>query len=107
MESNQPMNGLPNNMLLNIKNNRVIRFIYALFWHIVSGFPTCNKQQIQERYDICKQCIEFNKTKSICNICGCNLSNHKEFMNKLAWADQECPVGKWLTIETKDKPQNS
>ena len=40
-------------------------------------------------------CEEFNKEYSICNICGCNLNNKKEFFNKLAWADQECPAGKW------------
>jgi uncharacterized paraquat-inducible protein A len=81
-----------------INITRIFRFFYALFWHVVSGFPTCNKQQINYRYNICISCNEFNKEKSICNICGCNLSNRKEFMNKLAWADQECPEGKWLQI---------
>jgi hypothetical protein len=27
--------------------------------------------------------------------CGCNINNKKIFMNKLAWADQKCPLGKW------------
>lgn len=81
-----------------INHNKVLRFIYALFWHVVSGFPTCTHEQINSRFNICKQCEHFNNTKMICNICGCNLSKNKEFMNKLAWADQECPVQKWLQI---------
>lgn len=28
-------------------------------------------------------------------MCGCNVNNKKIFLNKLAWADQECPLGKW------------
>jgi uncharacterized paraquat-inducible protein A len=92
------MNGLLNNMLPNIKNMRIIRFIYALFWHVLTGFPTCTQQQIEQRYSICLSCDKFNSTKSICGVCGCNLSNRKEFMNKLAWADQQCPEDKWLSI---------
>lgn len=77
---------------------RIFRFLYSLFWHIISGFPTCSKQEILNRYAICIVCDKFNSKKSICNICGCNLSNRKEFMNKLAWADQECPENKWSSI---------
>ena len=75
---------------------KVLRFFYALFWHCVKGFPTCNKIEILERYNICIRCEEYNKEESICNVCGCNLSNRREFMNKLAWADSECPIEKWL-----------
>lgn len=81
---------------------KIFRFIYALFWHIIEGFPTCSKQEIIDRYQICISCDKFNATKSICNVCGCNLSNRKEFMNKLAWADQQCPERKWLLI-TKNR----
>lgn len=28
-------------------------------------------------------------------MCGCNVNRKKVFLNKLAWADQECPLGKW------------
>jgi hypothetical protein len=31
-------------------------------------------------------------------VCGCNLSSRKIFMNKLAWADQKCPLDKWVAI---------
>jgi hypothetical protein len=31
-------------------------------------------------------------------VCGCAISNKKIFLNKLAWADQECPIGKWKKL---------
>jgi hypothetical protein len=34
-------------------------------------------------------------------VCGCNLNKKQIFMNKLAWADQECPVGKWGSLIKK------
>jgi len=74
----------------------IFRFLYAFFWHCIEGFPTCNKEEILERFNICLKCEEYNSKNSTCNECGCNLSNRKEFMNKLAWADQECPLKKWL-----------
>lgn len=35
--------------------------------------------------EINKQCLE----------CGCNITNKRQFMNKLAWSDQKCPLDKW------------
>jgi hypothetical protein len=43
-------------------------------------------------------CSDFNKERSECNICGCAISKKSKFLNKLAWADQECPAGKWPKI---------
>lgn len=80
---------------------RVITFIKALFWHIYSGSPKSTKTEILNRYLICKLCEEFNSDKNQCNVCGCNINLKKQFLNKLAWADQKCPIGKWDVI-TKD-----
>jgi hypothetical protein len=41
----------------------------------------------------------YNKEDSTCMMCGCNVNNKKIFMNKLAWADQECPDKKWLKVK--------
>ncbi len=74
---------------------RISNFIKSLSFHIWAGFPKCNQKQISNRLDICLSCEDFSKEYSMCNICGCNITDKKEFFNKLAWADQECPVGKW------------
>jgi hypothetical protein len=77
---------------------RITTFLKSLFFHIYSGFPKASLNEISDRYAICQACEDFNTLESMCNICGCNISNKKIFLNKLAWADQECPKQKWLKI---------
>lgn len=80
---------------------RVKTFLKSLFWHIYSGSPKSTQEEIIYRYSICLSCNDFNNQKQQCNICGCAINKRKIFMNKLAWADQECPAGKWSKIERK------
>ncbi len=77
---------------------RIKTFLKSLFFHVYSGFPKANMQEIKNRYSICLSCEYFDPKESQCTICGCNLSQKKVFLNKLAWADQECPEGKWHKI---------
>jgi hypothetical protein len=71
-------------------------FIKSLFWHISSGLPKSTQKEIDYRWNICLNCdAGFDAVNSQCIICGCNLSNKRVFLNKLAWADQECPLKKW------------
>lgn len=39
--------------------------------------------------------IQKTGIKASCKLCGCNLSDKKVFLNKLAWKDQKCPADKW------------
>jgi hypothetical protein len=59
------------------------------------GFPKSSKEQILFRYGICAACEYFDDKESQCLYCGCNINTKKIFMNKLAWADQKCPIDKW------------
>lgn len=74
---------------------RIVNFLKALFWHIYSGSPKSSKALIMQRYGICCGCDFFDDTTSQCLQCGCNIKTKKIFMNKLAWADQKCPLNKW------------
>lgn len=74
-------------------------FLKSLFWHIYSGFPKSDISTIKYRYNICIQCNSFDANKKCCNECGCLLSSKKRFMNKLAWADQSCPLSKWQALD--------
>ena len=80
-------------------SRKILTFLKALFWQINAGFPKATSDEIRDRLNICMSCEYMEKTKSQCLMCGCNLSNKKIFMNKLAWADQECPVQKWKKIK--------
>jgi len=77
---------------------RLQTFLKSLFFHVWNGFPKTTQSEILDRYSICMDCSDFNRHKSECNICGCAISKKSKFLNKLAWADQECPAGKWPKI---------
>jgi hypothetical protein len=77
---------------------RLKTFFKSLFFHIKSGLPKANQSEIIYRYNICLSCEEFDSIKSQCSVCGCNVNKKSQFLNKLAWADQECPQGKWQKI---------
>lgn len=75
---------------------RIKTFIKALLFHIGAGFPKSSQALIDYRLSICNQCDRLDKVNQECMECGCSISNKKIFFNKLAWADQECPMKKWL-----------
>jgi hypothetical protein len=74
---------------------KILNFLRALFWHIYTGFPKSSKKLIMKRYGICSVCEFFDDKKTQCLQCGCNINTKKIFLNKLAWADQKCPINKW------------
>lgn len=76
--------------------NRLITFCKALYFHIGNGLPKANSAQILYRYQICQLCDRYEN--KYCLECGCNVNDKSIFLNKLAWADQECPLGKWNKI---------
>lgn len=78
---------------------RLRTFLKSLFWHIHSGLPKSSQEIINYRYNICTSCNSYDEVNSQCLECGCNLSNKKRFLNKLAWADQQCPIGKWTKVD--------
>lgn len=73
----------------------------SLLFHVYRGFPKSTLDEIHSRYAICNGCSEFDSKRSECSICGCTINKRKTFLNKLAWADQECPLGKWQKISGK------
>ena len=77
---------------------RLQTFLKSLLFHVWNGFPKTTQSEILDRYSICIICDKFNRQKSECGVCGCAISKKSKFLNKLAWADQECPEGKWLKI---------
>jgi len=69
--------------------------------HVAKGMPTCTQEEIDQRLDICRGCKWFKG--GTCLKCGCACVKNKKFLNKLAWADQECPIGKWGKVEKNEK----
>lgn len=80
---------------------KLYNFTRSFWFHVWSGFPKCTNIEILDRHNICVRCDKFDEKKQQCLVCGCNLSTKRIFMNKLAWSDQECPIGKWHKISRK------
>tara|TARA_B100000519_G_scaffold195450_1_gene200517 strand:- start:410 stop:670 length:261 start_codon:yes stop_codon:yes gene_type:complete len=76
---------------------RVRNFTMALVKHAKNGAPKASQEVIDERLAICELCPHFQGQH--CNKCGCACKGNRVFLNKLAWADQECPIGKWKAVE--------
>lgn len=74
-------------------------FFKSLFFHIARGLPKSTQQQIDYRFTICCECSSYDFLNKECLECGCNINRKKIFMNKLAWADQHCPLNKWDAIK--------
>ncbi len=86
---------------------RLKNFTKAAISHVTAGNPTCTQEQIDARYKICADCplfIRHGNEAGICSHpkCGCNITREQIFLNKLGWADQSCPIGKWGPIENKE-----
>jgi hypothetical protein len=73
-------------------------FLKSLFWHISRGLPKSSQQIINQRFQICQNCDKYDSIDKQCLVCGCNINNKSIFLNKLAWADQMCPLNKWNAI---------
>ena len=81
---------------------RAINFAGALATHLSTGMKTVSEQIKNDRYTTCRACHLFklfNETTGdgACTHgkCGCSVNPGDDFLNKIAWADQECPISKW------------
>lgn len=80
-----------------------VKYTQAVFTWITSGKPTRTATEIQERFDICRNCEHFEEIprkpwRGRCGVCGCYLGRHvKKFIigNKIAMRTEKCPEGKW------------
>ena len=69
---------------------RLKNFAKASVKHAANGFKRTPNDILETRKAECAKC-EHNNGKT-CNKCGCQLVG---WPNKLEWANESCPVGKW------------
>lgn len=80
---------------------RIQNFTISAVKHAAAGNPKVPEHIMKERLAICKECPLFkpndNDVGGVCthSTCGCNIKDNMEYLNKLAWADQKCPVDRW------------
>lgn len=83
---------------------KAANFTRAAVGHVKAGRPVATDEQVAERFAICQGCRLFNATsegQGTCNhpSCGCDLKRVGiGGKNKLRWADQKCPIGRWSSV---------
>lgn len=97
--------GVPDVPKLPPLRKRLANFTKAAIEHAKAGSPTCTQEQIDARYAICVSCHLYIPDADNPEIghcahadCGCGISKVAGYVKKLAWADQSCPIGKWLSL---------
>lgn len=76
---------------------QAMNFAASAAKHIAAGAPRCTQEQIDARFAICQQCEHFDG--KACRKCGCPVVRERQFISKLSWAGEKCPVGKWGPVE--------
>ena len=75
---------------------RVVNFAAAVSQHVAAGAPMASAEDVAARFAICQTCQFFDG--KACTQCGCPVVRERQFLSKLSWADQACPVDKWPAI---------
>jgi len=88
---------------------RLKNFSVAAIGHVLGGCPTSTQDEIDARLAACQNCPgrhfapePDNPDLGICTHpdCGCRAGRQARFLNKLAWSDQQCPIGAWPAQQT-------
>lgn len=81
---------------------QVANFARAVASHIATGMGKVSAEILEQRLSICALCDKRTvdaEGRDRCSICGCPLVGGATGTGgKAEWADQECPLGKWVAI---------
>lgn len=85
-------------------------FTKAIVSHVLAGMPKASDEVIEQRFSICKACQWFkadidDPEQGICKQvhCGCSIKSvGRTGLNKLALANEACPIGKWKACANID-----
>lgn len=72
---------------------KVKNFSQSLFNHTTNKFKMADDKEIERRFKICESC-EFLKNQS-CLQCGCPINRTRNYISKLSWDSEKCPIDKW------------
>lgn len=88
---------------------RLVNFSLAAIKHVMASMPTCTEEEISHRYAVCRGCELYRPSEDNPDVgrclhktCGCTVSQESRFVSKLAWRDQDCPLGKWPELPPQE-----
>lgn len=73
--------------------------------HVAAGMPQASEEEVARRFAVCQACEHFDG--KACRQCGCPIVREKQFVSKLSWANEKCPVGKWGPAQTAQTTNSS
>jgi hypothetical protein len=73
----------------------VVNFGAAVVQHVASGMKRATDEERSRRLSLCLTCEHYSPVAKACKKCGCGVKTEAAFLDKLGWAEQRCPVGKW------------
>lgn len=72
---------------------KIKNFSKSLINHAKNNFTLASESEIERRFKICESC-EFFKNQS-CLQCGCPINRTRNYISKLSWDSEKCPIDKW------------
>ncbi len=77
---------------------RAVNFSVAGVKHLATGAKLVDDVTREWRYLQCLDCEQyFDSEKETCTHkqCGCGIKKQRGIIDKLSWASQNCPIGRW------------
>jgi hypothetical protein len=74
-------------------HKKIFNFIVAVYNHIRNGGKRTTLEERTKRLNICTGCEYYDGIA--CTKCGCPITRYQQYISKLDWKDQKCPIGKW------------
>jgi hypothetical protein len=78
--------------------SKAANFAASAARHVAAGMPRATDEQVAARFAICQTCEHFDG--KACKKCGCHVVRKRQFVSKLSWAGESCPVGKWGPVSS-------
>lgn len=72
---------------------KIKNFSHSLYEHTKNRFKLASDETIYNRFKICEQCPSFKH--GACSECGCPIVRTKNYISKLSWDSEKCPLDKW------------
>lgn len=75
---------------------RMGNFGVAVVRHLADGGQQRTPQEIARIFEQhCRRCPHFDGQRCTHAHCGCQVAANVQWLNKIAWASEHCPIGKW------------
>jgi hypothetical protein len=72
---------------------RIRNFFKSLYHHVINGAKRTSPKERNRRLEICSKCEYYDG--KVCLQCGCPILRQANFISKLDWKEQHCPINKW------------